>query len=106
MGHPNVYDRIMAGKEVNEPDVPAQHFWRAAGQMREGEGFSHEGRSWVVTGRREHERGVTFTAQPRAGFVGHHVISRLQFGTPGMTLEDEGERAFTFHPGQVVPVRG
>ena len=105
-GHPNVFDKVMKGREVMSHDTPAQHFHAPAGELIPGDGIFHKGASWVVKDIRDHERGRTVIVEPRAGHVGRTVLSEMQFGTSGITLEDTDERAFTFHPGQVIPRRG
>lgn len=108
--HPNLFDRITKGREVEEYGTPAQHYHTPAGDLIQGDGFFHEGKSWVVRDIRDHEvwdQPVrTITAEPRAGSVGRHVISRLQFGVPDITLEDTEQQKFMFHRDQVIPRRG
>jgi hypothetical protein len=105
-GHPNVFDKLMRGREVTSPHVPGGHVYEPASSLIQGDGFYHEGKSWVVKDIRDHDRGRTVVVEPRAGHVGRTVMSEMQFGTSGITLEDTDERAFTFHPGQVIPRRG
>jgi hypothetical protein len=95
-----------ASGEVVRPGVPAGHFDRPVSEMAQGEGFHHEGQSWVAKSIRSHDRGITVVAEPRAGFVGRNVVSQLQFGVKGITTEDTNERAFTFQPDQQIPFRG
>jgi hypothetical protein len=105
-GHPNVFDRITRGKEVMTGGVPAQHFYTPASDLIPGDAFFHQGQSWNVKDIRDHAKGRTFVVEPRRGMVGRTVMSQLQFGTEGITLEDTAEQAFTFHPGQNIPRRG
>ena len=100
--HPNAFDRVMEGREHS---TRGDYAWRKAGGMRQGDGYWHENKSWVVTGRREHDKGVTFVAEPRNTMVNREIVSTMQFGVPGITLDEQEEVAHTFHPDQVVPVR-
>lgn len=100
--HPNLYDRIMKGREH---ETMGDYRYRPAGEMQEGDGFHWDGRSYVVSSRREHKHGITFISRPRANFVNHELVSRLQFGVPGITLDEPEEHAHTFDPHQVVPIR-
>ena len=103
--HPNLFDRLMRGREVGVHDVPMQHEWRYSNELRQGDGIFNEGRSWVVKAVNSHDKGVTAVVEPRAGAVGRSVISQMQFGVQGLTLEDTEEKAFTFPHGKVLPVR-
>ena len=53
----------------------------------------------------ESENHLTVFARPRRGMVGQEVISRLQFGTPGITTEDTEDKIFRYHVDDIVPRR-
>jgi hypothetical protein len=98
--------KAQEGKEVMDPGFPAQHTWSTARDLIQGDGFFHQGQSWVVKDLRDHNLGRTVVVEPRKGMVGRTVMSQMQFGTPGITMEDTDERAFTFHPDEMIARRG
>jgi len=100
--HPNLFDRIMTGRPH---ETRGDYTWRRAERLIPGDGYWHDEQSWVVKSRRDHERGLTVVSQPRRSYVDQEVVSRLQFGVAGISLEDASEVAHTFHPQQVVPIR-
>ena len=99
-------------QEGNEHAEAGGHYYKKAHTLREGDGVYLGARnernhpaSHVVRAVRHTPEETTITAEPRAGFVGREVVSRLQFGSPGITTEDQGVTRHTFHPEQLVPVR-
>ena len=94
------------GKPVRAAGYPEGHTWEEASSLIQGDGIYHKGASWVVKDIRDHDRGRTVVVEPRKGHVGRTVMSQMQFGTEGLTMEDTDEQAFTFPPGHVIPRRG
>ena len=100
--HPDPFDRSALGQEH---ETMGDYKYRRAGEVIPGDAVFLRNESKVVTGVRHHDRGVTVTTQSRTHHVEKNVISRMQFGVPGITMEEPNDEAHTFHPEQVVPVR-
>lgn len=99
-----------AGPQVGQlHPTRASYEYARVGDFAQGDAFLDEasGTAYIAQSGAlsQSENHLTVFARPRKGHVASEVISRMQFGTPGITTEDTDEQVFRFGVNDVIPRR-
>jgi hypothetical protein len=100
--NPNVFDKIVQGSLHQSR---ADYRYGRAGDLVQGDGYYADHQAWVAHKVSREGDAVHVVAEPRQHFVQKAVVSTLQFGSPGITLEPDTRALHVFHHRQAVPVR-